>query len=215
MTVAAAREIRTQLAQGLAVLKYSTRGANPAVDWHSLSPRSAFSAKGGLPLEVEDLLDDLIRENEEKAALQSPIQAEDVDMAEAPAAEPNNTTGTYIDPYGPDPNAPFNVREEDMDFAHRVLGNTGVNSIIDYPLSTSPRMSKGEITRIMKRHSGTYGTDRINTSMEVGQELFCPRIYMVKPNLFITFSYDAPFQPRTAAARVQEGLPVSPRTIPR
>lgn len=122
-----------------------------------------------------------------------------------------NPTGTFIDPYGTS-TAIVGVSEVDRNFAAAVLGNTGVHTLTDYPVSTSPRMPEVDIGRAALN----WGGWPFPMTTEVGEEIWHRRCLRVDTEevRFAQFSYDAPYQPRTETARDDDGLPVSPGSRP-
>lgn len=124
-----------------------------------------------------------------------------------------STGEAFIDPYGlpddaPECNVPENIIHDH--WVKRALRHSGVNCLIDYPLSESPRLPKSEIRQILLRFDPfniqwghaeyllEWPYDAI--SIKVGKPLFTP------------FSYTNADQPRTRIARLMEGEPISPRT---
>jgi hypothetical protein len=113
--------------------------------------------------------------------------------------------GTWIQPYGLPANAPpanprAGVKER------RVLANSGVSVMTDYPLSTSPRDTTAECNvslwnggyTFTKRQSGVTVGDSKTTYK--GRADLITKAVIPLPE-FQSFSWDSAVQPRTAAAR--------------
>lgn len=122
-----------------------------------------------------------------------------------------NPTDTFIDPYGTS-TVIVGVAEVDHDFATAVLGNTGVHTLTDYPVSTSPRIAEEDIGWAAMN----WGEWPFPMTMEIGAEIRhrnCLRVDTSEVQ-FTQFSYDTSYQPRTETARDEDGLPVSPGSRP-
>lgn len=128
---------------------------------------------------------------------------------------------TFTDPYGMPKGVPKLIRGAFVrcnespriyDFASFVLENSGVNVIIDYPVSTSPRLPAQHITALLKGVSEYY-----RDTKEVGCEIVHKADTCVSKRdlCFTPFSYTNLRQPRTMIHRQIEGgdEPVSPKTV--
>ena len=165
------------------------------------------------------------------AALLSPTQLDgnrNIDISAQPAsgvefAEPAPTTSdVWIDPYGVPPGpwaehlVRYNVEPDSIGYpqACHVLANSGLNSLTDYPVSTSPRKCVFEISAILRRHD--QWTHQSEETIPVDHVLAWPqvlkRVRTAEP-LFSRFSYTSQWQPRTECARVTEGEPRSPKSM--
>lgn len=151
----------------------------------------------------------------------------DTDWVEAglPSPSPNNPVvsnpppnpGTWIHPYGLAADAEV-PRVDSRRVKHpnntQCLANSGITQTTRYPVSTSPRNSVHEIHATLDVLAHTERRARVGGKLVGSPQPTFRHVIDTSKMQFVPFSYDATFQPRTAAAREKEGEPVSPKTIP-
>lgn len=136
------------------------------------------------------------------------IQPSADNQNQGPSTNPQTTattqappvTGTWIQPYS-NPNAIVSSVTEGLCIG---LANSGVSTLTDYPLSTSPRMTTEEIHQNLNERHGSLLPFYPATRMESGDARKFRGTMAIKPNPnFQPFSWDSTSQPRTEAARAE------------